>query len=214
MLVQCATSREPSDFSQNLPQSRAQWTVRRAVLNPVHVARNPRRSVTNQAWDFDGEQVTASPPSEDDDDPAPRRMNGSSDAENNDSSSSSSSSNSDMPSGSGDAVRRRHRSGRTRRRDERSWDFEHEDADDAEFFESSNLYDDPPMEGGEVGRGVWGGGRRSSSSSSSSRGNSGDVGEAFEPRRGKQRPPKTNQDAAEAAGAGIVAALMEVGALS
>lgn len=33
----------------------------------------------------------------------------------------------------------------------------------------------------------------------------------FEPRLEQQRPPKTNQNAADAAGAGVVAALMEVG---
>lgn len=67
------------------------------------------------------------------------------------------------------------------------------------------MYDDPLMTAeavsGEGGRG----------STSFSRRSSGTKTEAFEPRFEQQRPPKTNQDAADAAGAGVVAALMEVG---
>lgn len=178
----------------------------------------------NQAWEFDGEQVTPSPPSEggggDDAPAAPRNTHGNNGgAESIDGKSSSrgggvsgSSGGGSSGNDSGDAARRRQRSGRrTRPRDGRFLDFDDNEEDDYDdrgreagaFFERG-LYDEPPV-AGEVGRGVWGGGRIGSSSSSS-----GDVGGAFEPRRGKQRPPKTNQDAADAAGAGIVAALMEV----
>ncbi|CAN0242411.1 unnamed protein product, partial [Hapterophycus canaliculatus] len=85
--------------------------------------------------------------------------------------------------------RRRRRRSRMRTRDGRPFGF-----DDEEFFEYS-MYDEPPTSARFAG----GGGRRGSSESTG----------PFEGRLEQRRPPKTNQDAADAAGAGVVAALME-----
>ncbi|CAN0291110.1 unnamed protein product, partial [Ectocarpus sp. 8 AP-2014] len=100
--------------------------------------------------------------------------------------------------GGGDEARRRRRRSRMRTRDGRAFGF-HND----EFFEYS-MYDDTPVAGsGARGEGIPGdGGGRGESESRR------DGGE-FEAGLEKQRPPKTNQDAADAAGAGVVAALME-----
>ncbi|CAB1099452.1 unnamed protein product [Ectocarpus sp. CCAP 1310/34] len=100
--------------------------------------------------------------------------------------------------GGGDEARRRRRRSRMRTRDGRAFGF-----DNDEFFEYS-MYDDTPAAGpGARGDGVPGdGGGRGESKS-------GRDGGEFEARLEKQRPPKTNQDAADAAGAGVVAALME-----
>ncbi|CAN0481365.1 unnamed protein product, partial [Ectocarpus sp. 12 AP-2014] len=100
--------------------------------------------------------------------------------------------------GGGDEARRRRRRSRMRTRDGRAFGF-----DNDEFYEYS-MYDDTPVAGpGARGDGVPGdGGGRGESKSRR------DGGE-FEARLEKRRPPKTNQDAADAAGAGVVAALME-----
>lgn len=70
-----------------------------------------------------------------------------------------------------------------------------------------SIHDDPPMApAASSGAGDGGGGSGGGSGGSRNTG-------VFEPRLEQQRPPKTNQDAADAAGAGVVAALMEVGEL-
>ena len=146
-----------------------------------------------QAWEFDGEQedASSSPASSPHDNGNPARGL----ANDHHPSRRSRARHSD------DAARRRTRR-RTRDRSRFS-DFDEQDA--REFFER-RAYDNPSMPVGAVGGGAGARDSRGSSSSSNSR-NTG----VFEPRLGQQRPPKTNQDAADAAGAGVVAALMEVG---
>eukprot|EP00903_Cladosiphon_okamuranus_P008823 g8450.t1 len=148
-----------------------------------------------QAWEFDGEQegTSSSPPSSLPDTDHPARDvtkdhgNGRSRA-------------SDRHRQSDDEARRRQR--RTRRRTRNGSRFSDFDERGVQEFFERGMYDDSPMPTEAIG---VAGGRDSSRSSSSS----SSAGGGFEPRLGHQRPPKTNQDAADAAGAGVVAALME-----
>eukprot|EP00752_Nemacystus_decipiens_P016206 g14493.t1 len=166
----------------------------RLVKQAIRLLRVRQRVL--QAWEFDGEQEndSSSPPL------SPRADNSSADYTNDNSNSSRR-----IARRSDDTARRRTRE---RARDRRRFsDFDEEDA--REFFESGT-YGDPsipmPMPTQTIG---GAGGRDGSSSRRGSSASSSRNTGVFEPRLEQRRPPKTNQDAADAAGAGIVAALME-----
>ncbi|CAM9883800.1 unnamed protein product [Ectocarpus fasciculatus] len=180
-----------SDLAGDTGREPDPWLVKQAI----RLLRIRHRVL--RAWEFDGEDLENN--NEGDDEhgggdtavgfPSRRSGSGKSDSGR-------------KPSGGGgagggsDEARRRRRQSRMRTRDGRAFGF-----DNDEFFEYS-MYDDTPVAGsGGRGEGVPGGGR----GESESRIDGGGV----EARLEKKRPPKTNQDAADAAGAGVVAALME-----